>query len=307
MSEISITGAAFAGLNGLRRRPVTLLVWYVLMVLLAGGAMVILASAAGSAMADLQEIQASGGQADPQMALSATGRMLGGVLLTVPIYLILGAMGTAAANRLVLRPQDSAMGYVRLGGDELRLIVVTLVIGLICLGIYMVGAVIAGVVAAVTTGAIGGAPDPTKMMPAYLASFAPFALLLIFILLKFSLAPAQTIDTKAISIFGSWGLTKGHFGKVFLTYLLAAVVYCVIYAVGLGIAVGVWGAMGVEGGLAGIMRPDLTSVGAVLTGPRLVYFLIMGLVSALGLALIASPGAALYQQITGRTTEEAFE
>jgi hypothetical protein len=239
--------------------------------------------------------------------LSATGRMLGGVLLTLPIYLILGAMGTAAANRMILRPQDSAMGYVRLGGDELRLMVVTLVIGLICLGVYMVGAVVAGVVAAVTSGAASGAPDPARMMPAYFAGLAPFALLLIFILLKFSLAPAQTIDTKSISIFGSWGLTKGHFGKVFLTYLLAMVVYCAIYAVGIGIAVGVWTAMGVEGGLAGIMQPDVTSVTAVLAAPRLVYFLIMGLISALGLALIASPGAALYQQITGRNAEEAFE
>jgi hypothetical protein len=306
MSHISVTQAAFAGLKGLRQRPATLLVWYVVMVLLASGATALMAWAAGSALSDLREIQASGGQADPQAALAATGQMLRGVLLVIPIYLLIGAMTTGAANRLVLRPEQSAFGYLRLGADELRLIVVTLVIGLIMLGVYLVGAVIAGLVGAVTSGAVSGAPDPARMMTGYLIAFAPFALFMIFLLLKFSLAPAQTIDTRSISIFGSWGLTKGHLLPVFLTYLLAAVVYCVIYAIGIAIAVAVWAAMGIEQGFMAVMRPDVTSVGALMTAPMIVYFLVMGLVSAIGLALVASPGAALYQQITGRA-EEAVE
>jgi hypothetical protein len=177
--------------------------------------------------------------------------------------------------------------------------------------IYLVGAVLVGIVAVFASGAVAGAaagaaPDPARMGPIILLALSPVVLLEVFLLLKFSLAPAQTIDTKSINIFGSWGLTKGHFGKVFLTYLLAAVIYCVIYAIALAIVLGVWTAMG-AGGLQEIMRPDMTSVAAVFAAPRLVYFLIMGFAGAIGLALIASPGAALYQQITGRNVEAAFE
>jgi hypothetical protein len=305
MSEVSVTGAAFAGLRALRQRPATLLVWYVLVVVATLGMMAGFANLAGPAMVELQAVQSSGAAADPQAAMAATASMMGGFLLMIPVYLLFGAVTTAAANRLILRPQASGFGYLRLGADELRLIVVMLVVGLICGLVYIVGAVVAGIAGVAASGGFSsGPPDPARIIPIYLLCLLPFAAVIIWMLLKFSLAPAHTIDTRSISIFGSWGLTKGHLGKVFLTYLLAIVVYCVISVAGMAIVFAVWKAMGSDKGFKAVMQPEMTSVAAVLAGPMIVYFLVMGLVSALGLALLASPGAALYQQITGRTAEE---
>jgi hypothetical protein len=307
MSDISVTGSAFAGLKALRERPATLLVWWLLTVLMAIGAMAAFAAVAGSAMADLQAIRDAGPNVDPTAALGATGKMMGGVLMMIPVYLILGSVSIAAANRAILRPEASGLGYLRLGGDEWRTLIVLLVLGLIFFFIYFVGAFVAGIAGVLTSGIKPGeVPDQARILPAFLLAFAPFAIVMVLLAMKFSVATAQTLDTKAIAIFGSWGLTKGHFGKIFLTYLLAGVIYLAVYCLAMAIVFGAWSAMGVENPLGKLQRPDMTSVAAVLAPPMLVYFVVVGLAGALGMALTVCPGAALYRQIAGRQ-EDAFE
>jgi hypothetical protein len=122
--------------------------------------------------------------------------------------------------------------------------------------------------------------------------------------LKFALAPAQTLDSHAINIFGSWGLTKGRFGAVFLTYLINAAIFAVIYLVLFAITV--------AGGALISGQP----VGQVVTGgtasrsmgdPSVIFRLLVGgLIGVAGQVLLVCPGAALYQQITRRTHEAAF-
>jgi hypothetical protein len=114
------------------------------------------------------------------------------------------------------------------------------------------------------------------------------------------------MDTRAINIFGSWGLTKGRLGKVFLTFLLSGAIYAVIYVVLLGLAAGA--AMGMTGkGFAEVMQPDVSTVAAVFSPAMIVRNVINGLIAVAGLVFLVCPGAALYQQIAGRQAEDAFE
>ncbi|MDB5451694.1 MAG: hypothetical protein JWO33_272, partial [Caulobacteraceae bacterium] len=169
MSDISVTGAAFAGLRAIQRKPATAVVWAIVGIVIAFVGTAAVAATVGPAMAEMQAIRAAGPQVDPQAALGATGRMMGGFLLLVPLYLVLAAITTAAGNRAILQPEDTAPGYLRLGGDEFRIGVVLLVIGLIVFVMYFVAAIVAGLVVALTGGAMGGvAPDPAKVARGFL-------------------------------------------------------------------------------------------------------------------------------------------
>lgn len=308
MSEISISDAAFAGVRAVRRRPATLVFWYVLAVLIAVGMMAAMTALMGPAMAEMQAIQKAGpGATDPTAALAAAGKMFGGVIMMLPVYLIIGAITTCAANRAILRPNDTTPGYVRLGGDEFRMMVVLLVIGLIMSLVYFVGFAVAAIVGVMVTGvSAAGAANAAKLLPAILVGFSPFLAFMIFLGVRLSLAAAQTLDTRSINIFGSWTLTRGHAGKVFLVYLINGLIFGCVYFGVLILVAALARALGAPNtGL--MMRPDMTAMANVFNGPMIVYFLGTGIISTSAMVLMTATGGALYQQITGRGDEaEAF-
>jgi hypothetical protein len=305
MSDFSIIRAASAGLNVARRRPVALLFWYLVSVAIGFLGLYLAGRLIGPAVTEMIAVQAAGGPPDPQVALAAAGKMLTGAFLLVPLYLVLGAITTTAANRAVLHPDDSAFGYLRLGPDELRMIVVLLVIGLITFAAYFVGAIVAVLIATLAGGAAGGAANAQRTAQFVSLALLPVLVLLGLLILKFCAAPAQTLDTRAINIFGSWSLTKGRFGPVFLTYLINFIVFVVLYLVLLYLSF--YAASAISGQpIAQVMRPDPAAAFNVTSPPTIVRVLISGVIAVLGQLLLVCPGADVYQQLAGRTEEEAF-
>ena len=309
MSDFPVAKAAFSGLEMLRRRPAVIGAWTVFYILVMVATMALMAVTMGPALAELQAIQELGQEADPMASLGATGRMMGGFLMMIPFYLIVTAVGVAAGTRAILSPEKSAFGYLRLGGDELRLIVVSLVIGLVVGAAYMAGAIFVGIVIAIAGAAGGIAADSPGFIAVVVLAFLPVLLLLLWLLVRFSLAPAQTLRTRSISIFGSWRLTKGRSGKLFVTYLLVLLVYLLLYAVALAALAGLAVALKLDPvqAMQTAFQPDASSLSAIFQPLMIGYMIIMGVLAAFMAALVYCPAAYVYRRLTDDQTESTFD
>ena len=307
MSEFSIGEAAVSGLRMAARKPTTILVWAVVYLIfsVALGAMTV--SIAGPALTEMQALQAQAradpSSANPAATLALLGQVIPLYLAMIPLSLLFGAVLLGAVTRSALRPSAAGAGYLRFGADELRLIVVMIVIGLVMGAIYFGGALVVGIVVGVATATAGRA----AALPLLIAIGCPLLVLLYYVGSRFSLAPALTLDRKAINIFGSFGLTKGRSGRVFATCLLALLLNLLIAAVGFAIIAGAAFALG--GGTAAVMsliRPDMSSMAVYFSPVRIVYYLVMSLVGGLGLATLLSPPAFIYQALVRDGVDEVF-
>jgi hypothetical protein len=254
----------------------------------------------GSALAQMQTLP-QGANADPTAALQMAGRLMGVLALMIPYYLLVGAIMTAAANRAVLEPDNSAFGYLRLGASELRILVVNLVIGVIIFFAYFAAAIIGGLF--MGGFAVAARGNPAMAIPGVLIMVLAILSTVIFLAIKFALAPAQTLDTRSINIFGSWSLTKGRFWKLFCVYLLCTVIVAAVYIV---LFVALLAVTGVSAaGIAGLAKlaPQPTSIAGVFAPMVLLYYLVFGLVGAFVLAMMLTPGAFIYQRLTHRAAD----
>jgi hypothetical protein len=302
MSDFTIGEAVGTGFRVVRRKPLTLFAWFAFQLVASLLGIVILLAMTGTAMSDMQAIQTSGAvQTNPTAALAVMGRMVGGILLLIPYYLFVNAVITTAANRAVLEPEAGAFGYLRIGASELRMMVVSLVVALIIFCAYIAAAMVGGLaLAAVGIAARGSAAAAgvgvVIMVVVVLTT-------VIYLATRFALAPAQTLDTRSINIFGSWGLTKGHVGKIFVVYLLCGLIVVAIYLV---LVLAMLAIVGVSAtGLAALsaVQPKMTSIAAVFAPASLAYFVVVGLVGALVFAILLTPGAFMYQRIANRADE----
>jgi hypothetical protein len=300
MSDFTIGEAVGTGFRVVRRKPLTLLAWFAFQFVTSILLIVLMLAAFGTSLAEMQNMP-TGPNADPTAALSMLGKMMGLFVLLIPYSLLVSAVITTAANRAVLEPENSAFGYLRLGASELRVLVVNLVIGIIIICAYIASAIVGALI-------MGGFAIAARNNPALaVVGVLIMALLvlstIIFLATRFALAPAQTLDTRSIQIFGSWSLTKGKFWKIFCVYLLCGLIVFGIYIV---LALAVLAMMGVSvagvAGLANVM-PKATSIGAVFAPASLAYYFVTGLVGAFILAIILTPGAFMYQRLANRADE----
>ncbi|MBX9460434.1 MAG: hypothetical protein KL785_04305 [Brevundimonas sp.] len=96
----------------------------------------------------------------PPAEVAALFQGFGGLLLSLgwllPVSILVGAMLAAAVARGVLNPRAGGFGYLRLGMDELRVVVVTVVLSILMVAAIFALAVVVGIVIALTRAAGGG-------------------------------------------------------------------------------------------------------------------------------------------------------
>jgi hypothetical protein len=206
-------------------------------------------------------------------------------------------------NRLVLRPQDSAGAYLRLGADELRQAAVLILVNLIMFAAYFAVVIVTALVAGVGS-AIGGAGLGVAL--GVLLGLASFGFLLV-LAVRLSFAGALTFDTGKIDIRGSWGLTKGKFWPLLGAYAVALVLAVVVYLLLLVIIAVVGASLG--GGLSAMsaaFNPDMSSLSTFFTPAGIVRTLFSGLLSILVLLIVFAPAPTIYAQLRGRNVSDTF-
>lgn len=286
--SFSATEAAFEGFRVVRRKPAVVLFWgamYLLMFALMFG---IGAPSFARVMALAETIERS---SEPSLSdLQQLGMIYMGMIgWLAPLGLVIGAVLNAAVARSVLRPEQGAWGYLRLGRDELRVLVVNLVLGLL-FGL-------AGGIGFVAVGAFFAGGQPIFYLLGLLAALAVIAGL-IWLGVKLSLAVPITVDRGRIALFDSFAATRGRFwpllGMAIIVLIMTWVVSLLGYIIFMPIS------LMTGGGLEGLAVYDGLDLPALLTRawPALAAWSVVNAVlSALQLAVLIAPFSAAWKDL----------
>lgn len=213
MTPFSASDAALEGFNLIRRRWRVILGWagFNLLALI----MVVVLSAVMSVVAGA----VSGGT--QQMTLLLAG-LAGGVAT-----LFTQAVIAAGVFRLELRPEEPGFLHLRLGRDELRLVVVWLIV--------LTGVWVVGWLGALLGGLVGGG-----VLFELLAAGAA-----IYLAMRFLLAAPVAFAERKVDFVRAWRLTRGRFwpllGMTALSLCLVALLMIVVFVLLAAIATAVAG------------------------------------------------------------------
>lgn len=155
------------------------------------------------------------GALDPGVSVGDTSAMMGAMgpiwLLNILLALV-GLVLYAAAMRAVLRPRSSGLAFLRLGMDELRLLILAIlftVVGVILLVGFSFVVTLFGAGIAMSS----ESPLLTGLL-GFVAGIIVFALF-IFLVVRFSLAFPLTLHRRQIIIGEAWTLSRGRFWTLF--------------------------------------------------------------------------------------------
>lgn len=297
----SATDAAFEGFRVVRRHPLALVFWSLFYIVIFGLSIVVV----GRGMADIMAITEgleSGGTTSFEDLAPLFDAYTSTFALLMPLGVVAGAVLNAAIARSVLRPAERAFGYLRLGMDEIRVLVVTLVLSVVLTLLMMIPM---GFVAYMFWQASAGG-GPAAALGGLLGVFAVIALA-IWLMVRFSLAVPITVAERKFAFLDSWRATKGRFwpllGMGLIAFLMSMVVSLLgsIVIMPIQLTVGGFDRMGEYSGQdLGAMLQAIWP--AILTG-----VVTQSILSALQLAVLYAPFSAAYRDLFGNRPETAFD
>ena len=286
MTRFSITEAGLKGVRLAREHPDVVAVWAVLYALMGlATAMVSIATMGPQA------------PAAPEGGAATTQAVAPFALIMAPLVVVFWAVVTCAIYRTILEPQAKGIGRVRLGGAELRmmgLIVILFVILVVSLWAYHEADQFGAITAA--TGGLAGAIVGNLVR---LAAFAAMS----YFWIRMSLAGPDTYASRRIQVFHSWTLTRGHVWRLAAVYGLALVLAAIVSLVALVVflVVGLAFAFGSHADLNHLERvfqPDIRSVAAFFTPAQIFNQLFSALFLVAVFVVLLSPAAVIRRDLT---------
>lgn len=311
MADFDIAHAALAGPRMLMTHPKVLFIWMAFNIVATVAYLAVLFLLFGDLFKQLIDAAVSSQEPTPQMFLQFIPRIAMLVLIALPFGLLYSGIQHAAAARAILRPEEERFGYLRLGADEMRVIVVSFVVGLIRFCAQIAVSIILGIVTVILLAVTGGLRHPENAL-ALRAIINLFVYpVIIFLYLKFALAVPQTVDSKSINIFGSWSMTEGSTWKMLGTY---AIVFCIQIAISIVLGIVVFAVFAAIGG-GGVMAAlpllktnpaeGLRQLSPLIVPLGVALGVIIGIVTPLFVALWYCPAAEIYGALSGRR-EDVF-
>lgn len=295
----SATDAVFEGFRVVRRQPLTLVFWSLFYAAIMVAAFAMVGPTLIGFVTATEQLEQSG--ATPTMEDFAPLFQMMGLLFAVlmPVSLIASAMIYAAVARAVLRPGESAFGYLRLGMDEVRVLVVSVVLFLVFMALIFVSSGLIGVVIGMTV----AAEAPALWLLVVLLVLGAIALFA-WLSVRLSLAIPITMAERRIAIFGSFGFTKGRFWPLLGMALLAWFLSMVVGLLGSLVAMPLQLATG--GGMTALEGLEDESLQVILQAawPAIAAWIVINAVmSALQVAVVYAPFSAAYRDIKGAASE----
>jgi hypothetical protein len=294
MAGFGIEDAAFAGVGLLGRKPFAAVIWALVYAIFLA---VVLVPFSGPLMAFFTTIAKIGGQHPTEELLPQTGGLRGLFVLLFLGSLVVGAVVSCAVFRAILRPEQSSFAYMRLGSEELWVMLVNLVRIVLTSVLQIALAIPLGILVAFLTAASPGLVAPVGAIAQIIISG-----IVIWITLRLSLAGPITFTEGRFRLFESWILTRGYGWRLLAVALIVGVIGVVVYLMAL--------VVGLIGGFA-IWKtiPHPVDVQAYLSQPASSWMgrlapllgLIGGLVwfvAAILTPIVIAPWARIYSSLT---------
>ena len=291
----SATEAAFEGFRVVRRHPMALVFWALFYVVVMAVAFAVVGGNLIGLTAAAERLESAGGAPTPEDFMPLMQGYMSVFAVLAPISLAASAVLYAAIVRSVLRPTETAFGYMRVGMDEVRVLVVSLAL----LVLFMVAGGLATVIIGVLAGfaaAGGGAVIWILVVLATLAAIAAG----IWLAVRLSLAIPITVAERRFAILDSFKVTKGRFWPLLGMALLAGVMSLVVSLLGSLIFLPVEMA---TGGLKALTALEGQGMAAMFQAawPAIVGWVVVNaILSALQVAVVYAPFSAAYRDIMGQ-------
>lgn len=301
--SFSATDAAFEGFRLVRRNPVALVGWtllylvYTLATLFAAGGMM---RSMAVWMDQVEALEAGPPPSSPEALVPIMESYMAAMshmVWAIPLSLVIGAVLMAAIARAVLTPATGGFGYMRLGMDEVRVFVVTLVIAIL----YACATAIAFAAAFIIGGIAIGAMEGWGALVMVLAVLAAIAFM-IWLGVRWSLAVPITVDQKKFAFFDSFAVTKGRFWPLFGMAVIAFIMVIIVSLLAgiVTMPISMMGGMSMFGN----MGEDPTEMFRNFnpTNPWIIASSVVNaFVYALTVAVLYAPFSAAYRDIVGST------
>jgi len=307
MAAIDIARTAAAGLGVIARRPLAVLAWAGVLLLLGVLPAAGLMSAFLGALAEIARMDASGVEPSPDAlvpAMSAAFAMQPVLLLT---SLAVRAILTGAVFRAVLEPAESRWFYLRLGARELWLALMIVVFGILSfLVLIPVSAVLVPLLMVLAMGAEG---NLFAVVPIMLAAVLIALAVLGWLFVRFSMALPMTFTEQRFRLFESWSMTQGQTWRLIgVGLLLVGIVLALELALLALLVVASLAFLG-EGGLdeaaASAFFAQDASIWMAELAPWAVGMALVGaLLGAVVTTILAAPWAEAYRQLSGAPPAE---
>lgn len=240
MAEIQIGDAAMAGFKLVGRRPLSVLAWGLVTALFI--ALILLLFGGGLAAAVVGLMRNRGAEPDPAQVFGLVGSIMGAVLLLIVGLTVIGAMIQGAVFRAELSPEKRGVAYLQFGSQELWLIAVNFVMGVV-LWVAQLVMSIPLVIITVMLGVSGAGLGADNHNPGASMSFLAGAVgiriigqLVIAVVtgwlwVRLCLGTVISFRERQFRLFESWSMTKGHGLQMFLVMLLVVLMLAVLYIV----------------------------------------------------------------------------
>jgi hypothetical protein len=296
MAQLSAGDLATEGFRLMGRNKPAVAVWSVVYVLIFAASFGLLAGVLGPSFIGLMSRPKT---ADPAAIEGMIKPFLAAYVVLLPLGLAVQSMVITAVYRAALRPEQAGFFFLRFGADELRMMLVSFLLGLIALIslAIVIGLVAAAVVAIPGTGG--------KVLMGFAGGAAGLCLLA-FIGVRLCMASPMTFAERRIHLFGSWRLTQGRFWPLLGAFFLALVL-SIIASTFLQIVLSI--IMSLSGGAQTTLVQGATTIqphALIGLAPLAVAYLVVMAVSSLAQTiLMLAPLAAGYRQIVGNAVATA--
>ncbi|MFT3995772.1 MAG: hypothetical protein QM667_00070 [Asticcacaulis sp.] len=293
---------AFAGAEIIRKHPMAVLSWGVAYLVLSVVTTILTVVLGGEALATLMSYNQNP-PSDPLAVFEPMGALAPIWAISCVLSLLVGAIIQCAVYRSQLQPQASGLGFMQLGGAEIRQIFVTILWILAIIVFYILFGIVIGILLAVSGAVSQSSSLAGGLMTFFTIGFAIVAFL--YILSRWSLVAIQSFAEGRINIFGSFALTKGNgwilFGGYALLTIIALLVVSLIYAILAAVTMGTGG--DIVTAFSQMQRPDLSSVQALFTPAYIVQTLVGAVLSGVFYALFYGASVAAYQALSAKKVD----
>lgn len=298
MASFSSTEAAFEGFRLTREHPLAVLGW-IAAYFAFSLALAVLAVVwgAGQDIAAMKALSQSANP-DPAQMVQALQTLLPYVMVVIPLQIIFFAVLNCAIYRAVLRPYERGLGYLQLGSDEARMVVLFVVLFAIWLTLIFAVTLVT-TMAAQTVAIFGGVPGA---LFGFLVGAGSLGLAVWVLVIRLSMAAPMTFAERRLVVFGSWSFTRGKSWPLIGAYVVAfalALVVIVLLVVLFSVALMIGGVtMETADGLGA----NAKDIGAFLTVPTVLAQLFSAVIIIVNYVLVLSPSAIAYRGLAGMET-----